>query len=60
MTMVETLLTGTLSPKRTALLAVTLTNTNSVFLHSHKRPAPILWIPFSHPKGVHLRELPPK
>ena len=60
MTMVEALLTDTLSPKRTALLAATLTNTNSVFLHSHKRPAPILWIPFSHPKGVHLRELPPK
>ena len=54
MTMVEALLRDTLSPKRTALLAATLTNTNSVFLHSHKQPAPILWIPFSHPEGVHL------
>ena len=54
MTIVEALLTDTLSPKRTALLAATLRNTNSVFLHSHKRPAPILWIPFSHPEGVHL------
>ena len=36
MTMVETLLTGTLSPKRTALLPATFTNTNSVFLNSHE------------------------
>ena len=58
MTIVEALLTDTLSPKQTALFAATFINTNSVFLHSHKRPARILWIPFSHPEGVHLRERP--
>ena len=54
MTIVEALLTDALSPKQTALLAATFTNTNSVFLPSHKWPGPILWIPFSHPKGVHF------
>ena len=54
MTIVEALLTDTLSPKRTALLAATLTNTNSVFLHSHKRPAPIMDTFFA-PQGCPLR-----
>ena len=57
MIMVEALLTDALSPKQKALGAATLTNTNSVFLYSLKRPAPKLRIPFSHPEGVHLREL---
>ena len=55
MTIVEALLTDTLSPKQTALLAATFTNTNSVFLHSRKQPAPIdIMDTFFAPQGCPL------
>lgn len=40
-------------------LAFLNSHTNSVLLHSHRQPAPVLlWTPFLYPEGVHLWQLP--